>query len=85
MSTHNICFCGEIRKKYQNIILNEKSILSRAMIDAIFIYSCQDLYRYAYSFLGTLLFLQHEFPPPSEIFCGSVWTAFFMASHDESK
>lgn len=44
----------------------------------------QDLYRYAYSFLGSLLFLQHEFPPPSEIFCGSAWTAFYMCCCDQN-
>ena len=30
MSTHNICFCGELRKKYQYISV-EKSALSGAM------------------------------------------------------
>ena len=32
MSTNNICFCGEIRKKYQYFWI-EKSALTSAMID----------------------------------------------------
>lgn len=36
----------------------------------------QDIYRYAYVFLGSLLYLQHEFPKPEEIFSGSVWVVY---------
>ena len=35
MSTHNICFCGEIRKI--SVLLAEKSALSRAMVSCIFL------------------------------------------------
>lgn len=36
----------------------------------------QNIYRYAYSFLGSLLYLQHEFPKPEEIFSGSIWNVY---------
>lgn len=43
-----------------------------------------DLYRHAYSMLGSLLYLQHEFPLPSEIFSGSVWAVVYMVCQDET-
>ncbi|XP_053379809.1 uncharacterized protein LOC123527654 [Mercenaria mercenaria] len=44
----------------------------------------QDLYRHAYSMLGSLLHLKHEFPLPSEIFSGSVWAVVYMVCQDET-
>lgn len=44
----------------------------------------QDIYRHAYSFLGQLLYLTHEFPLPKEVFCGSAWTAFYTCCKDET-
>ena len=35
MSTHNICFCGEIRK-YQYFLVEKKSVLSKAMLIKVY-------------------------------------------------
>ncbi|KAK7486149.1 hypothetical protein BaRGS_00022615 [Batillaria attramentaria] len=40
----------------------------------------QDIYRHAFSFLGTVLHLTHEFPLPREIFSGSMWTILYALS-----
>lgn len=40
----------------------------------------QDIYRHAYSFLGNVLHLTHEFPLPGEIFSGSMWTVLYALS-----
>ena len=45
----------------------------------------QDIYRHAYHMLGSLLNLKHEFPVPAELFSGSIWTAMYMVSQDDSK
>ncbi|KAK3609667.1 hypothetical protein CHS0354_035953 [Potamilus streckersoni] len=44
----------------------------------------QDIYRHAYSFLGSILYIRHEFPLPKEIFSGSAWTAFYMSCKDDT-
>lgn len=44
----------------------------------------QDIYRHAYSFLGELLYLTHEFPLPREIYSGAAWTAFYTCCKDET-
>ncbi|XP_074654960.1 uncharacterized protein LOC141908708 [Tubulanus polymorphus] len=43
----------------------------------------QALYRYAYAFLAKLLYLEHEFPKPKDLFAGSVWTVFIMCSKNK--
>ncbi|XP_013382983.1 uncharacterized protein LOC106153553 [Lingula anatina] len=43
----------------------------------------QALYRYAYNFLGQMLYLNQEFPPPHEIFAGARWTAFYMIMYPQ--
>ncbi|XP_033764261.1 uncharacterized protein LOC117345304 [Pecten maximus] len=42
----------------------------------------QDLYYHAYCFLGKLLNISHEFPLPSEVYSGAVWTVFYTCSKD---
>lgn len=37
----------------------------------------QDIYRHAYVFLGSVLFLKPEFPLPKEAFSGSMWTVLY--------
>lgn len=44
----------------------------------------QDLYYHAYCFLGKLLNISHEFPLPSEVYSGAVWTVFYTCSKDET-
>ncbi|XP_060078329.1 uncharacterized protein LOC132557819 [Ylistrum balloti] len=44
----------------------------------------QDLYYHAYCFLGKLLNISHEFPLPSEVYSGAVWTAFYTCAKDET-
>lgn len=44
----------------------------------------QDLYRYAYSMLGSLLHLKHEFPQPYELFSGSIWAVMYMVCQDNT-
>ncbi|KAH3779765.1 uncharacterized protein LOC127841801 [Dreissena polymorpha] len=44
----------------------------------------QDLYRHAHLMLGSVLHVRHEFPLPSELFSGSVWTAMYMVAQDET-
>ncbi|KAL4221714.1 Protein asteroid 1 [Mactra antiquata] len=44
----------------------------------------QDLYRHAYSMLGSLLHLKHEFPLPSDLFSGSVWAMMYMVAQDDT-
>ena len=45
--------------------------------------SRQDIYRHAFSFLGKLLHLTHEFPQPKEVYRGAVFTAFYMVMMHE--
>lgn len=44
----------------------------------------QDVYYHAYCYLGKLLNLTHEFPLPSEMFSGAVWTMFYTCCKDET-
>ena len=45
--------------------------------------SQQDIYRHAFTFLGKLLHLTHEFPQPKEVYRGAVFTAFYMVMMHE--
>ena len=45
----------------------------------------QAIYRYAYEFLGKLLYLSHEFPPPKDVFSGAVFSAFYIVNAQPSK
>ncbi|WAR13832.1 hypothetical protein MAR_003937 [Mya arenaria] len=44
----------------------------------------QDVYRHGYHMFGSVLHIRHEFPLPSELFSGSVWTAMYMVCQDET-
>ncbi len=46
-------------------------------------YIFQDIYRHAFSFIGTILHLTHEFPLPKEFFSGAIFTAFYTISMHE--
>lgn len=40
----------------------------------------QNIYRHAFSFLGTLLSISDEFPLPHEVFSGSMWSTLYALS-----
>lgn len=62
-----------------------QSIPIRPTVRCVTIFSWfQNVYRHAYAMLGSLFHLKHEFPLPSEMFSGAVWTAIFMVSSDRN-
>ncbi|WAR13840.1 hypothetical protein MAR_003945 [Mya arenaria] len=65
-------------KKYQAIVI-------RPTVRCVTIGNwMQDVYRHGYNMFGSVLHIRHEFPLPSELFSGSVWTAMYMACQDDT-
>ncbi|WAR13846.1 hypothetical protein MAR_003951 [Mya arenaria] len=65
-------------KKYQAIVI-------RPTVRCVTIGNwMQDVYRHGYNMFGSVLYIRKEFPKPSELFSGAVWTAMYMACQDDT-